>query len=278
MTITEATAQTHEYEFGHSDWELERLRRQAELVAPITLQFYRDAGIAKGMRVLDVGCGAGDTALLLAELVGDDGFVLGVDRAPAAVAAARDRIKKLGKRNISFRLSEPEIEEGAPFDAVAGRYVLMFNPDPAGIIKAVGKLARPGGIIVFHELDFSGRRSNPPAPMYDRCCDLIVETVKKNGTDPFMALGLYRAFVQAGLAPSMDLRAVISGPVDGYGSVDREAQAAITLAPIMREHGLIGQDDEINAPNFQERMCEEARRLGSVVIGPLEIGAWARVT
>ena len=59
MTMTEATARTHEYEFWHSDWELERLRRQAELVAPITLQFYRDAGIAKGMRVLDVGCGAG---------------------------------------------------------------------------------------------------------------------------------------------------------------------------------------------------------------------------
>jgi ubiquinone/menaquinone biosynthesis C-methylase UbiE len=58
-------------------------------VAPITLQFYRDAGIAKGMRVLDVGSGAGDTALLLAELVGDDGFVVGVDRAAAAVDAAR---------------------------------------------------------------------------------------------------------------------------------------------------------------------------------------------
>jgi ubiquinone/menaquinone biosynthesis C-methylase UbiE len=77
---------------------------------------------------LDVGCGAGDTALLLAELVGDDGFILGIDRAPAAVAAARDRIKKLGKLNISFRLSEPEIEEGEPFDALAGRYVLVFNP------------------------------------------------------------------------------------------------------------------------------------------------------
>ena len=72
MTSAGTNARTHEYELGHSDWELERLRRQAELVDPFTLQFYRDAGISKGMRVLDVGCGAGDTALLLAELVGDD--------------------------------------------------------------------------------------------------------------------------------------------------------------------------------------------------------------
>jgi SAM-dependent methyltransferase len=86
MTSAGANARTHEYELGHSAWELERLRRQAELVDPFTLQFYRDAGISKGMRVLDVECGAGDTALLLAELVGDDGLVIGVDRAPAAVA------------------------------------------------------------------------------------------------------------------------------------------------------------------------------------------------
>jgi hypothetical protein len=178
---------------------------------------------------------------------------------------------------MSFRVSELDaIEEDKPFDAIAGRYVLMFNPDPSGIIKALGRLARPGGIIVFHELDFSGRRSNPPAPMYDRCCDLIVETVKKVGSDPFMALGLYRAFAQAGLATSMDLRAIISGPVDGFGSVDRQAQAAISLMPVMREHGLI-RPDEIDVASFQARMCEEARRLGSVVIGPLEIGAWARV-
>lgn len=161
MTSAGTNARTHEYELGHSAWELERLRRQAELVDPFTLQFYRDAGISKGMRVLDVGCGAGDTALLLAELVGDDGLVIGVDRAPAAVAAAGDRVEKLGKRNISFRLGGLDaIGRGDPFDAVVGRYVLMFNPDPSGVIRALGKLARPGGIIAFHEADFSGRQSN----------------------------------------------------------------------------------------------------------------------
>jgi hypothetical protein len=61
----------------------------------------------------------------------------------------------------------------------------MFNPDPSSVIRALGRVARPGGIIAFHEADFSGRRSNPSAPMYDRCCDLIVETFKKVGTDPY---------------------------------------------------------------------------------------------
>jgi tRNA A58 N-methylase Trm61 len=51
---------------GHSDRELERLRRQAQLIDPITLQFLTEAGIANGMRVLDVGSGAGDVAFLAA--------------------------------------------------------------------------------------------------------------------------------------------------------------------------------------------------------------------
>jgi SAM-dependent methyltransferase len=277
MTSAGTSARTHEYELGHSAWELERLRRQAELVDPFTLQFYRDAGISKGMRVLDVGCGAGDTALLLAELVGDDGLVIGVDRAPAAVAAAGDRVEKLGKRNISFRLAGLDaIEQGEPFDAVVGRYVLMFNPDPSGVIRALGKLARPGGIIAFHESDFSGRRSNPPAPMYDRCGDLIVETFKKVGTDPYMGQGLYPAFVRAGLAPLMGLRALIGGPMADLRPVDLISGLGMTMAPVMKAHGLFSPD-EIDAPSYQERMREEVRRLGSLVIGRFEIGAWSRL-
>ena len=48
------TARIYEYELGHSDRELKRLQLQAELVDPFTRQFYRDAGVTAGMRVLDV--------------------------------------------------------------------------------------------------------------------------------------------------------------------------------------------------------------------------------
>ena len=168
------------------------------------------------------------------------------------------------------------IGQGEPFDAVVGRYVLMFNPDPSGVIRALGKLARPGGIIAFHEFDFSGRRSNPPAPMYDRCGDLIVETFKKVGTDPYMGQGLYPAFVRAGLAPLMGLRALIGGPMADLRPVDLISGLGMTMAPVMKAHGLFGSD-EIAAPSYQERMREEVTRLGSVVIGRFEIGAWSRL-
>jgi SAM-dependent methyltransferase len=277
MTSAEGIPPTHEYELGHSDWELERLRRQAKLVDPFTLQFYRDAGITKGMKVLDVGCGAGDTALLLAELVGDDGLVVGVDREPAALQAAGKRIRALGKRNISFRLTRLDsVEEGEPFDAVVGRYVLMYNPDPPGVLRALATQVKRRGIIAFHEADWSGCHSKPSAPLYDRCCDLIVETFKRVGAHRYMERDLYLTFVRAGLAPVMDLRALIGGAAGDLGIVDLIAELGIAIAPVMEAYGLIGPD-EIDAPFYQERMREEVRRLCSVMVGRFEIGAWSRL-
>ena len=96
-------ARAHEYELGHSDRELKRLRLQARLVDPLTQQFFANAGLKPGMRVLDIGSGGGDTALLAEAIVGAEGEVVGVDQSPAAVAAAEKRIAAAGKRNISFR-------------------------------------------------------------------------------------------------------------------------------------------------------------------------------
>lgn len=112
--------------------------------------------------------------------------------------------------------------------------------------------------------------------MYDRCCDLIVETFKKVGTDPYMGRGLYPAFVRAGLAPLMGLRALIGGPMADLRPVDLISGLGMTMAPVMKAHGL-GGPDEIDAPSYQERMRAEVTRLGSVVIGRFEIGAWSRL-
>ncbi len=277
MASREETARTHEYELGHSDREIKRLRIQARLVDPFTREFFRDAGVAQGMRVLDVGSGAGDTALVVAELVGDSGEVLGIDRAALAVAAAQSRIQALGKRNMSFRQGELDsLDSAEKFDAVVGRYVLMFNSDPAAMLKSVARLARPSGVIVFHEVDWNGSRSNPVAPMYERCCDWIVRTFKKVGTNPHMGQDLHSAFVRAGIAPpSMALRAFIEGSSNDISYVDMIAELGITMMPVMEEQGVIARGD-IDPTNFRQRMVAEVERLGSVVVGRSEIGAWSR--
>ena len=229
------------------------------------------------MRVLDVGSGAGDTALLVAELVGDSGEVVGIDKAPLAIAAAQSRIKTLGKHNISFRQGDLDtLEVAQTFDAVVGRYVLVFNPNPAAMLRTAARLVRPGGVIAFHN-PIGTAPVRTRSPRCDRCSDWIVQTFKKVGTNPYIGQDLHSAFVRAGIpAPSMALRTLIGGPSDELSYVDLIAELGITMAPVMEEQGVIGRG-EIDPANFRQQMLAEVQRLRSLVVGRSEIGAWSRI-
>src|SRR6266567_4828172 len=110
------------YALGHSEKELQRLSRQGQVIGPFTRQLFEEAGISPGMRILDVGCGSGDVALLAADLVGLSGEVVGADRERAAVEWANALAHSRGMRNVKFVEGDPaEIEFGQHFDAIVGR-------------------------------------------------------------------------------------------------------------------------------------------------------------
>src|SRR6516164_10514008 len=133
-----------EYALGHSARELDRLSFQASVVAPFTRQLFSQAGIKPGMRVLDVGSGAGDVAFLAAELVGPTGWIIGVDRSATALAVARARANEQSLRNVTFLDGDPtEMTFEQAFDAVVGRYVLMYQADPARMLSKLKTLLRP---------------------------------------------------------------------------------------------------------------------------------------
>jgi ubiquinone/menaquinone biosynthesis C-methylase UbiE len=140
------------YALGHSLAEIRRLVIQAAILRPITKRLLQSFGISPGMRVLDVGCGAGDVAMLAAELVGESGTVLGIDRSEAAIGAARTRTPTA--RNVRFRVaSANDFLDEEPFDVVIGRYALIFQDEPASFVRAAAELAKPGGVVAFHEIE-----------------------------------------------------------------------------------------------------------------------------
>lgn len=170
------------YVLGHSDHEMARLRAQARFLEPVTRQFLREAGITPGMRVLDVGSGGGEVAFLTAELVGEAGIVLGTDRAPAAVATATMAARKRGLLNVQFREGNPaEMTFERRFNAVVGRYVLPFQADPSAMLRGLAGHLVEGGLVVFHEPDWTCVRSFPPAPLYDRACRWVDDTTRLSG-------------------------------------------------------------------------------------------------
>lgn len=266
------------YVLGHSDWELERLATQARLVDPFTRRYFERAGIGPGMRVLDVGSGAGDTALLLADLVGPSGSVTGVDRSAAALTVARRRARDRSVANVRFvegPLDQVSFDE--PFDAIAGRYVLMFQSDPVALLRALARHARPGTAVVFHEPDWDDARSRPPAPLYDRCCRWIVEIIRKTGADEHMGTKLHATFVAAGLPePMMGLETLIGGGAQAADAVRLITDIVRSIAPEMERLG-VATASAIGIETLGGRAIGEVVANGSVVVGRGEVGAWCRV-
>src|SRR5712692_581024 len=141
-----------DYAFGRSRAEYDRLIEQGELFRPLTERMLLAAGIERGMRVLDVGCGVGDVSFLVAALVGPEGSVVGVDLDAEALKLAEVRRTAQGITNVEFRQSDARsVDSGRLFDAAVGRFVLMFMSDATATLRQIAERVRPGGIVAFHE-------------------------------------------------------------------------------------------------------------------------------
>jgi SAM-dependent methyltransferase len=276
MEVAGSSKQDVPYILVHSDREIQRLKHQADIINPITRRILVAAGVAPGMRVLDVGCGAGDVTMLISELVGSTGHVVGADRAPAALAAAEQRAHAHPIRNVSFREGDPAaLKFEQKFDAVVGRYVLMFQADPAAMLRGVAHHARPGGIVVFHEPDWAGVRSYPPSPTYDQCCRWIIETFRRTGIETHMGDKLEATFRAAGLAaPAMHLESVIGGANGGSDWARQTFELLVTMCPEVTARG-VASELEIKISGLEQRMLHEIE-AGSVIVGRSEVGAWSR--
>jgi SAM-dependent methyltransferase len=191
------------YVLGDTDAEHLRLVRQARLLAPFTERLFRDAGIVVGMRILDIGCGMGDVSMLAAQLVGPSGRVVGVDRENPVLDKARQRAELAGFENIVFIQADVStLAHREQFDAVVGRFILMFLPYPVDVLKTLGTLVRPGGIVAFQEASWANQLAQTAhLPLRMAVSTLIHDTLAKGGARTNNELFLYRDFQAAGLPP-----------------------------------------------------------------------------
>jgi SAM-dependent methyltransferase len=266
------------YVFERSSDEYMRLTRQAALFEPMTERLFRDAGVTPGMRVLDVGSGVGDVALLAARLVGPNGSVVGVDVDGSALETARARAGMLGLQNVTFIEGDVRaMPIGTDFDAAVGRLVLLYLADPAEALRAIEEHVRPGGVLVFQELDLDPvpSRSFPEGTLWDQTGRLVIETFAGAGTQVRMGRQLFGCFLAAGLpAPAMREEAIVGGG-PGFAGYEWLAGVASNLAPLMDKLG-IATSQQLGPDTLAERVRDDAVTRGAVVWGPALIGAHAR--
>lgn len=104
-----------------------------------------------GERVIDVGCGCGQTTLDLAERVGPDGHVLGIDVSEPMLRRTRERVLSAGHEHVQLVLDDAQTHAFAPAtsDAVFSRFGVMFFADPAGAFANLRRALRPDGRLGF---------------------------------------------------------------------------------------------------------------------------------
>jgi SAM-dependent methyltransferase len=109
------------------------------------------AAASPGEHVLDVGCGTGAATVPLAEAVGAQGSVTGVDISEPMLAAARKRIAENRAGNVRFVLADAQTHAFTPaaFDLVASRFGVMFFGDPAAAFRNLLGATKPGGRLCF---------------------------------------------------------------------------------------------------------------------------------
>jgi SAM-dependent methyltransferase len=266
-----------EYALGRSQAETRRLIVQHQLYGPFTRQFLVTAGITAGMKVLDVGSGAGDVALLLAELVGPQGQVVGIDQNPEILDTARARVRATGWSTVRFRPGDAlQLELDDDFDAVVGRWVLQYTPDPAALLRRARAWLRPGGIVAFQEIDLSNPpRAYPVGPLHEQLARWTTPPPGVPGPDAEMGLKLFPTFLRAGLpAPQLRRDVPVGGGPDwpGYGYV---ADTVRSLLPFLERVGMV-RGEEVDVDTLEDRLRAEVTGQDGVQLLPALVGAWAR--
>jgi SAM-dependent methyltransferase len=130
-------------------WEKGDFTRIAETMRESGDEFVDTLGVTEGMRVLDVGCGDGTTAVPEAQRGAD---VLGVDISSSLVAAGNARAEALGLTNLRFQegdASDLRDLDDDSFDLVVSIFGAMFAPRPFDVAKELVRVAKPGGRVVM---------------------------------------------------------------------------------------------------------------------------------
>jgi len=269
------TQPTAGYALGYSDAEQDRLIRQAAVIAPNTERFFREAGIRAGQRVLDLGSGMGDVAMLVAGLVGPLGEVVGIERDASSIARAKARVAAAGLRNVHFLNSDVNsIAADEPFDAAVGRFILMYLPDPVSVLRSVGRLVRPWGVVAFQEPSWEAMLAvGAGLPLWSKVRHLIHEILLRSGANPEIGPALYRAFQEAGLpSPKMHLEMPLGNDAD---FIRLTSGLLYSLRPLAEQHK-VSLRELGDLHTLPDRISAEVAEANTVVSLIALVGAWSR--
>ena len=230
------------------------------------------------MKVLDRGCGAGDTALLAAELVGPTGRVVGVDANAAILETARRRARAAGRSHVAFLAGDLR---GVPLDddvdALVGRLVPL--PPARARRGPAGAPAPPagGGVVAFHDLDLTtDGASFPSSLLHQQVLAWVKAALASGGAEVAAGTKLHRISLDAGLdAPEMQVSALMGGRRPFLEAFATCASETVRTRLPLLVAGAIATEEEVGIETLAACYRAELLRQGSEVRNLLFMGGWA---
>ena len=266
------------YALGRTSHETTRLIEQSKIYGGSTRRLLEAAGIANGMKVLEIGSGAGDVALTLADLVGKEGHVVGVDVNATILETARARTEAAGFANVEFIAGDArKLELPNDFDALVGRFVLMYMANPSNALKQLVTHLHPNGIVAFQEPEYTiyPALSHSDTPLMNRLISWIVEVFRVSGAHLDKGIGLYRVFVEAGLPePIMHFEAPV-GAAETWTGYRYMATIFESLLPMLETYD-IATAEEVDVATLASRIREEVLIAKRPFFLPLHLSAYTR--
>jgi SAM-dependent methyltransferase len=254
-----------------------RLRNQAAMWQSATETFLDKLGLKPGMSCLDVGSGPGSVMRLMADRVGPDGKVTGLEIDGKLGTQALSDLKAEGGAEfavIEGNALETESVPGAPFDLTYCRLFLMHMQDPVAVLEKMLGWTKPGGVVAAQEFDFGAIAIEPICPAMGEFNRLFEGVFRAHGRNLRAGRQLPAQFEAAGVGapdgtlaeakyiPLSDMAAMLIGVYQGLFA------SAVDL----------GIADHARAEAFKQDMAEAAADGRYYCLTPILIGAWKRVS
>jgi len=236
------------YSLGSTDAEHRRLIALASHEEERVVDACRRARVGTGAIALDLGCGPLGALGALANVVGAEGTVVGVDANAAALTRARSL---LADAFPQIRFLEADVHrvttsdlgiDGA--DLVYSRLMLLHQPDPATTLTHVARLLRPGGAFIAHEasdLPMHAPAAEPHVPAMTRVWELVIAAARARGARTDFARKGRDFITRAGLTIESHCAYAVHYP-SAIG-IDIPRVALQSLRPVIAQHGLASEDE-----------------------------------
>jgi len=230
-----------------------RLEMLEEIFGPHSRQLLGKAGLCKGLRVADIGCGTGLVSLWIATQVGAEGRVVGVDMSCEQLKVAQANAAAAGLTNVSFQEGsayETNLPSGQ-FDMIYSRFLMCHISEPAKALREMRALLKPDGILVCEDHDDGGIFSEPPTRAYRRLVEISDAVNRARGLDSYIGLKLPRLIREAGFGrPEVVVKQIaeLRGPRKLFWEITlREAAPAILASGVATKEELDTVCSEIRA-------------------------------